>query len=128
MRLIGFLPFAEPQSVFVRCNSSLEAPMFRVAFECVPYPDCRTHPRTSLSGIAYYYAFPREHWRSLRTNNPLERILREVRQKTRVVGAFPDGKSALMPESVRLRHVAGANWGMRRYLEMNRLAQASEAP
>jgi transposase-like protein len=27
----------------------------------------------------YYYAFPREHWRCLRTNNPLERILSEVR-------------------------------------------------
>src|SRR5580698_6485988 len=44
----------------------------------------------------YYYVFPREHWRSLRTNNPLERMLREVRRRTRAVGAFPDGKSALM--------------------------------
>jgi putative transposase len=44
----------------------------------------------------YYYVFPREHWRSLRTNNPLERPLREVRRRTRAVGAFPDGKSALM--------------------------------
>jgi transposase-like protein len=43
-----------------------------------------------------YYAFPREHWRCLRTNNPLERLLREVRRRTRAVGAFPDGKSALM--------------------------------
>jgi transposase-like protein len=31
----------------------------------------------------YYYAFPSEHWRCLRTNNPLERILREVRRRTR---------------------------------------------
>ena len=75
----------------------------------------------------YYYAFPREHWRSLRTNNPLERILREVRRRTRAVGAFPDGKSALMLAAARLRHVAGTNWGTRRYLDMNRLAQASEA-
>jgi transposase-like protein len=43
-----------------------------------------------------YYAFPREHWRSLRTNNPLERLDREIRRRTRVVGAFPDGQSALM--------------------------------
>jgi putative transposase len=42
----------------------------------------------------YYYAFPREHWRCLRTNNPLERLLREVRRRTRAVGVFPDGKSA----------------------------------
>jgi putative transposase len=75
----------------------------------------------------YYYVFPREHWRSLRTNNPLERLLREVRRRTRAVGAFPDGKSALMLAAARLRHVAGTNWGMRRYLDMNRLSEASEA-
>jgi putative transposase len=75
----------------------------------------------------YYYAFPSEHWRSLRTNNPPERLLREVRRRTRAVGAFPDGKSALMLAAARLRHVAGTKWGMRRYLGMNRLAEASEA-
>jgi transposase-like protein len=42
-----------------------------------------------------YYQFPEEHWRRIRTNNPLERILREIRRRTRVVGAFPDGESAL---------------------------------
>jgi putative transposase len=42
----------------------------------------------------FYYAFPREHWRCLPTNHPLERILREVRRRTRAVGAFADGKSA----------------------------------
>jgi hypothetical protein len=66
----------------------------------------------------YYYVFPREHWRSLRTNNPLARLLREVRRRTRAVGAFPDGKSALMLAAARLRHVAGTNWGIRRYLDM----------
>ena len=75
----------------------------------------------------YYYAFPSEHWRCLRPNNPLERLLREVRRRTRAVGAFPDGKSALMLAAARLRHVAGTNWGMRRYLDMNRLSAASEA-
>ena len=36
-----------------------------------------------------YYAFPDEHWRRIRTNNPLERIMREIRRRTRVAGAFP---------------------------------------
>ena len=83
-----------------------------------------------LAGIdetLYYYVFPRERWRCLRTNNPLERLLREVRRRTRAVGAFPDGKSALMLAAARLRHVAGTKWGTRRYLDMNRLAEASEA-
>jgi transposase-like protein len=70
-----------------------------------------------------YYALPPEHWRCLRTNNPLERLMREIRRRTRVVGAFPDGKSALMLVAARLRHVAGTRWGTKRYLQMNRLAE-----
>jgi transposase-like protein len=68
-----------------------------------------------------FYAFPREHWRSLRTNNPLERIMREIRRRTRVVGCFPDGRSALMLVAARLRHIAGTRWGERRYLKVDRL-------
>jgi len=68
-----------------------------------------------------YMAFPREHWVRLRTNNPLERIMREIRRRTRVVGAFPDGNSALMLVAARLRHVAGSKWGTRKYLDMSRL-------
>lgn len=74
-----------------------------------------------------YMAFPREHWRSLRTNNPLERLIREVRRRTRVVGAFPDGNSALMLVAPRLRDMTGTKWGMRRYLDMSRLANHSNA-
>jgi len=68
-----------------------------------------------------YMKYPREHWRNLRTNNPLERLIREVRRRTRVVGNFPDGNSALMLVAARLRHIAGTKWGLRRYLDMTRL-------
>ncbi len=70
-----------------------------------------------------YYSMPPEHWRCLRTNNPLERLMREIRRRTRVVGAFPDGNSALMLVAARLRHVAATKWGTKRYLQMNRLAE-----
>jgi transposase-like protein len=65
-----------------------------------------------------YYSMPTEHWRCLLTNNPLERLMREIRRRTRVVGAFPDGKSALMLVGARLRHVAATRWGTKRYLQM----------
>jgi transposase-like protein len=70
-----------------------------------------------------YMGYPREHWTRLRTNNALERLMREVRRRTRVVGAFPDGNSALMLVAARLRHVAGTQWGTRKYLDMSRLAE-----
>ena len=70
-----------------------------------------------------YYHFPREHWRQIRTNNPLERIMREIRRRSRVVGCFPDGNSALMLAAARLRHIAGTRWGTRRYMNMKRLEE-----
>lgn len=68
-----------------------------------------------------YMNFPREHWLRIRTNNPLERVMKEIKRRTKVVGAFPDGRSALMLSAARLRHVAGTRWGTRRYLDMSRL-------
>ena len=53
----------------------------------------------------------------------MERLNRKVRRKMRVVGAFPDGCSALMLVSARLRHVAGTTWGLRRYMNMARLRE-----
>jgi putative transposase len=75
-----------------------------------------------------YYAFPREHWRRIRTNNPLERIMREIRRRTRAVGAFPDGQSALMLAAARLRHVTGTRWGTRRYLDMEHFKSLEATP
>lgn len=65
-----------------------------------------------------YYAFPVAHWRHIRTNNPLERLNREIRRRTRVVGSFPDGHAALMLVAARLRYMAGQKWGLQRYLNM----------
>ena len=58
-----------------------------------------------------YCGMPREHWRRIRTNNAIERLSREVRRRTRVVGTFPDGKSALMLVAARLKYVADSEWG-----------------
>ena len=81
--------------------------------------------RDGVEETLSYYEFPREHWRCVRTNNPLERIMREIRRRTRVVGAFPDGQSALMLVAARLRHIAGTRWGSRRYLDMDQLTNAA---
>lgn len=79
--------------------------------------------RQSIRETFTYYDFPREHRMRIRTNNALERIMREIRRRTRVVGAFPDGHSALMLCAARLRHVAGTQWGAKRYLNMDLLRE-----
>jgi putative transposase len=81
--------------------------------------------RDGVDETLSYMNFPREHWTRLRTNNVLERIMREIRRRTRVVGNFPDGKSAVMLVAARLRHIAGTRWGKRVYLDMERLRDAT---
>jgi len=81
--------------------------------------DAAAHVRANVGETLGYMAFPREHWTRLRTNNMLERLMREIRRRTRVVGNFPDGRSALMLVAARLRHVAGTQWSSRRYLDMD---------
>ena len=68
-----------------------------------------------------YTRFPREHWRRIRTNNAIERLNREIRGRTRVVGTFPDGRSAPMLVTARLKYVAESEWGSRRYLDVTLL-------
>ncbi len=77
--------------------------------------------RSGIDETLTYMAFPREHWRRIRTNNPIERMNREIRRRTKVVGNFPDGKSALMLVCARLRHMSGTQWGKKRYLDMHLL-------
>ena len=71
-----------------------------------------------------YYAFPDIHWQKIRTNNPLERIMREIRRRTRVVGAFPDGQSCLNLAAARLRYIAASAWSTKRYMNMQPLYQS----
>ena len=65
----------------------------------------------------------------IRTNNVIERMNREIRRRTRVVGAFPDGNSALMLACARLSHVAGTQWESKNYMSMEHLeAMEHELP
>ncbi len=62
----------------------------------------------------------------VKTNNGLERLMREIRRRTRVVGCFPDGKSALMLVCARLRHMAASTWGTKHYMNMGLLVKEQE--
>ncbi len=75
-----------------------------------------------------YMDFPAHHWTRIRTNNTIERLNREIKRRTKAIGAFPDGHSALMLVCARLRHVAATNWGTRRYMSMDHLFKAKDEP
>ena len=64
-----------------------------------------------------YMDFPSEHWLRIRTNNVIERVNREITRRTRVIGTFPDGESALMLVCASLRYIASNDWGKKTLLE-----------
>ena len=68
-----------------------------------------------------YMDFPSQHWSRIRTNNTIQRLNREIKRRTKAIGAFPDGQSALMLVCARLCHVAGTQWGVKRYMNMDHL-------
>ena len=72
--------------------------------------------KNSVEETLTYMDFPYEHWSRLRTNNGLERIMKEIRRRTRVIGSFPDGDSAMMLVGARLRHISTTKWGTRQYM------------
>ena len=75
----------------------------------------------SIDETLTHYDFPSEHWMKIRTKNTIERLNREIRRRTRVVGTFPDGNSALMLVCARLRYVAGTQWRNKKYMNMMHL-------
>ena len=83
---------------------------------------------TGIEETLTYCEFPTEHWTRIRTNNAIERLNREIRRRTRVVGCFPDGNSALMLVCARLRHVAGTQWGNKKYMSMKHLDAMQKDP
>lgn len=76
---------------------------------------------TGIDETLTYMNFPDQHWNKIRTTNLIERVNREIKRRTRSIGTFPDGQSALMPVCARLRYVSGTDWGKKRYLNMEHL-------
>lgn len=59
-------------------------------------PEAAKKVESGIEETLTYCDFPTEHWNKIRTNNVIGRLNSEIRRRTRVVGAFPDGNSALM--------------------------------
>ncbi|GAA5261345.1 IS256 family transposase [Methanocalculus sp. MC3] len=48
-----------------------------------------------IPGLLSYTAFPKEHWKKIRTTNMMERMNKELKRRTRVAGVFPNDESLL---------------------------------
>ena len=75
---------------------------------------------------AHLHEVPLAHWRRILTNNAIERLNREIRRRTLVVGIFPDAKSALVLATARLKCIAESEWA-REGILMSRCWTSSHA-
>ncbi len=97
-------------------------------FREMKLPGAAKKVEDSIEETFTFMDFPSQHWTRIRTNNTLERLNREIKRRTRAIGAFPDGNSALMLVCARLRHVAGTDWGTKCYMNMDHLLEMDVDP
>jgi transposase-like protein len=59
------------------------------------FPKAATSMRSAKLDVLAFRTFPLEHWRKIWSNNPLERLNKEIKRRTNVVGIFPSDASAI---------------------------------
>jgi putative transposase len=91
-----------------------------------PLPKVAAMLERAEEDLLAFYAFPVDHWRKLRSTNPLERLNREIGRRTDVVGIFPDDRS-LIRLATSLVIEQNDEWLVgRRYLSLDSLAPLLE--
>ena len=59
------------------------------------FPKAAASMRDARTDVLMFTAFPPAHWRKIWSNNPLERLNKEIKRRTNVVGIFPNDTAAL---------------------------------
>jgi len=98
-----------------------------VSFYEKSYPKAVAIFEAGIEDALTYLRYPGSHHVRIRTTNMLERLFREVKRRTKVVGVFPNETSAsTLATEIMLR--SSEEWTLKRYLSMEALFEAVENP
>ena len=115
--------FAQPDAASARQQWRLVADGFRQQF-----PRLAALLDAAEADVLAYLAFPAEHWRQLWSTNPLERLHKEVKRRTDVVGIFPNPAAVVRLVGALLAEQHD-EWRVgRRYFSAESLAALDPAP
>ena len=116
-------------TIFAQTSQEAVAAQYKHVIDALrdPFPEIARMLIDAEPDLTAFAAFPREHWTKIWSNNPIERLNREIKRRADVVQVFPDSESVTrLIGSVLLEQHEEWQYGERRYLSQTSLRRLTD--